>query len=511
MNKNKGKGKTPLPNHTVFLYNVNCQEKHKGDCMMESIIKEKNISFKELEQNIFKYICQCGCEMTRTILEDYDKDLEKARDKKSYRHKGSRTTSIKTVFGEVSYKRTVYKHVNEEGRNEWMYLLDEAMNMDKIGLISTNLAEKIVETVTKESYRGAADVVTQTTGQVISHGGAWNLVQKLGDKICAEEKALVDEMDAGVIVGEEVTPILFEEMDGVYIAMQGKSKPGKKRSREMKVSVAYKGWQYDGKANTKLVGKIMTAGMESANEFLAIREAMLQKKYNTDEIEIRILNGDGGSWIKDPYEPETIFQLDRFHIYQEIIRKISDKRAQKVIRELMDGDRIDECFEFIEAYATSIESPDTLDKGSKKAKELLAYLQNNREGLIPYQRRGINLPKEQSGIVYKNLGTQENHNCSVITQRMKHRRMSWSINGANNIAKLLVRKENKTLYDTIERYTDGIIVAASLNDVMEVLSAAKAPKYDGKGNKDGNIQRGHFVLRDAMMTSSRKALIKAFG
>jgi hypothetical protein len=38
--------------------------------------------------------------------------------------------------------------------------------------------------------------------------------------------------------------------------------------------------------------------MENANEFLAIREAMLQKKYNTDEIEIRILNGDGGTWIK---------------------------------------------------------------------------------------------------------------------------------------------------------------------------------------------------------------------
>lgn len=150
------------------------------------------------------------------------------------------------------------------------------------------------------------------------------------------------------------------------------------------------------------------------------------------------------------------------------------------------------------------------DKGSKKAMELLDYLKKNQDGLIPYQRRGITLPKEKSGIVYKNLGTQENHNCSVITQRMKHRRMSWSIDGANHIAKLLVRKENKTLYDTIERYTDGIIIAARLNEVVEVLSAAKAPKFDGKGNKDGNIQKGHFVLRDAMMTASRKALIRAF-
>ena len=88
------------------------------------------------------------------------------------------------MFGEVVYARTVYQHVN--GKTEWIYLLDEALEMDKIGLISTNLAEKIVETITKESYRGTADVVSQTTGLVISHGGAWNLVQKLGDKICAE-------------------------------------------------------------------------------------------------------------------------------------------------------------------------------------------------------------------------------------------------------------------------------------------------------------------------------------
>ena len=109
----------------------------KEGCMMKSIIKDKIISFKELEKNIFQYICQCGCEMTRTILEEQDKVLEKSRDKKAYRHKGARATTIKTVYGEVAYKRAVYKHINEEGKTEWVYLLDEALQMDKIGLIST--------------------------------------------------------------------------------------------------------------------------------------------------------------------------------------------------------------------------------------------------------------------------------------------------------------------------------------------------------------------------------------
>ena len=31
-----------------------------------------------------------------------------------------------------------------------------------------------------------------------------------------------------------------------------------------------------------------------------------------DEIQQRILNGDGGNWIKETYDPDAIFQLDRY-------------------------------------------------------------------------------------------------------------------------------------------------------------------------------------------------------
>ena len=52
------------------------------------------------------------------------------------------------------------------------------------------------------------------------------------------------------------------------------------------------------------------------------------------------------------------------------------------------------------------------------------------------------------------MGVQENQNCTVITMRMKHRRMRWSRAGANNLAKVLYRQENKKLISTIERHTD---------------------------------------------------------
>ena len=167
--------------------------------------------------------------------------------------------------------------------------------------------------------------------------------------------------------------------------------------------------------------------------------------------------------------------------------------------------------EYIQTYATSIESPETEDKSSKKARELYQYPSNNKEGLLPYNKRGITIPEPEEGIVYKGMGIQESQNCTVITLRMKYRRMRWSAKEANNLAKALYRKENKELVETIDRYTDGLIVTLQMQEIIETLSAAKAPKKDGKGNPYADRLNHHMPLFEAMQTASRKAFKKAFG
>ena len=229
-----------------------------------------------------------------------------------------------------------------------------------------------------------------------------------------------------------------------------------------------------------------------------------------DENGQRVLNGDGGSWIREPYDPDVIFQLDRYHIYQEVLRKIQEKKAQQGIRELLEEEKIDEMLEYIRIYADSVESPDEKDKRSKKARELLKYLENNRQGLLPYDRQGVVIPEPSEGLVYKHMGVQENQNCTVITMRMKHRRMRWSPAGANNLAKALYRRENKDLIQTIERYTDGLVFTMQMTQVIEILSAAKAPKKDGKGNIYADLLHRHMPLLNAMQTASRKAFKRAF-
>jgi len=84
--------------------------------MMNTIVNEQLLSFKELEVKIFVYICQLGREITQILLERYDTELREQRNKKQYRCKGRRKTTIKTVYGEVVYKRNIYQTVTEDGK-----------------------------------------------------------------------------------------------------------------------------------------------------------------------------------------------------------------------------------------------------------------------------------------------------------------------------------------------------------------------------------------------------------
>lgn len=53
------------------------------------------------------------------------------------------------------------------------------------------------------------------------------------------------------LLGKEEIAILFEEMDGVWLKMQGTSK------QEMKVAKTYEGWIKDDKKNTRLSNKMV--------------------------------------------------------------------------------------------------------------------------------------------------------------------------------------------------------------------------------------------------------------
>ncbi len=131
------------------------------------------------------------------------------RDREKYRNKRAGQTTVKTVYGEVSYQRMVYEVIEEDRIRCFVYLLDETLKLDHVGLNSSNMAELLVKGITKLSYREYASQGSKMTGRIISAMGVWKIIRVLGEKVCGEEAELTEEykhvvgLDGGIQGGRE--------------------------------------------------------------------------------------------------------------------------------------------------------------------------------------------------------------------------------------------------------------------------------------------------------------------
>lgn len=438
------------------------------------MLNENGLTFKDFEKKTFEMICKLGQEYTRDFLERYDTYLMENRDKDAYRNKGKRKTTVKTVYGEVEYERRIYQVTREDGLTEFVFLLDEQLEISGVGLISMNMAEQMVSNITEMSYRETAEKITEMTGQSISAMGVWNVIQNLGDKVCEEEQELVKAHKEGQVKGEKEAPVLFEETDGVYVRLQRE----KQDKGEIKVGIAYDGWKKTGKDRYALDGKVVVAGFSKSKEFQEYREATIAQTYNLDETDIRIMNADGAEWVKNICEADTVFQLDPFHRNKAIKENIPYPQAVNAIHELLNNHDIDGVFNYLEIYKNSIGEDDEIEK----AERLITYFKNNRAGLIPYTEKGLILPENREGLVYRNMGTMENHVWSIIAKRMKHNHTCWSIKGGNNLAKILAKKCSGKLNEVASKLKMPLFEKTVVEKIeADILMAGQVKKKAGKG------------------------------
>ncbi len=441
--------------------------------MLENILPKQGFDFNDLEKEIYKIGCEFAAGLMEQVLQRMDEHLEKTRDKKQLRHKGTHRTTLKTLMGEVAYDRTLYETRLKNGEKAYVYLLDEELRLETFGKVTVNLAARIAECASVCSYRETAEKISSMTGQSISHGGAWNVIQDLGEKLSEVEETNAQLAKADQGRGEVITPILFEEADGVWINMQGKDRPKKKRKCELKMAVAYDGWEQQTKARYALRNKVMVCGFETSKEFQRKKEGAIAAVFDTDEITIRILNGDGGSWIKGGLvDADVHFQLDPFHKNREITRKVKDEKQRETVRKLLTEKRIPDLLTYIKGIAELAEA----EAEKKNLSELHEYFSNNREGLIPYQERGLSLPTPPKGLEYRNLGTMEHQVCEGAAKRMKHQKASWSKAGAENMGRLQCKKVCGNLYDAITSLSRTVLPERYIETIEEVLSAAKAQR-----------------------------------
>ena len=315
-------------------------------------LNHNEIDFKTIEEKIYKIVCEVACEIMKDILENIDLRLLAKRDTKKYRNKGFRETCIHTLMGEVEYKRRIYKTKNEDGKNIHVYLLDEFLKKETIGHVSSNLVEKIVENVLEQSYRKTAKNIESMSQSSLSHTAIWDVVQKLGDRIEKQETELINQYNNGNINGKREVKVLFQEADGVWLNMQGEDRPksGKSRKKEMKMAKFYEGWAKRGNQKNAYLTKNRTivASFDKANKFKKLSDATIAKKYNTDEIQYRIINGDGDPWIKRGLGEEGVhYQLDPFHRAREVVRAVPEKSEVKKLNNMFDKGKVEKAMQYL--------------------------------------------------------------------------------------------------------------------------------------------------------------------
>ena len=450
-------------------------------------IAEDHLDFKSFEAILFEIMCGIARELIGQYLAWRDLSIMGTRDKTRYRiiDKG-RETTVKTVFGEAVYSRRYYY---DRELCRYAFLLDEAMGIfNGFGLVSKNLTEKIVHECADKSFRKAAGSVSANTGQGISAMGAWNVVQRYGEAIEAQEARLMELDESGSVghLGGVRSRVIFEEYDDVWIprqrekrrkagtAAKGARKIGKKLGKmPMHVGIAYTGWTQSEDGRHSTADKIAFASFGKPASFRAKFGSLLNQRFDMDGVQHRITNGDGERWIRiGAEENDSILQLDPFHRSTAIVRAVSNKCDRGFLFDAIDKKDVDKVLATICELAMDAQD----ESAQKKLSKLYGYFYSNRDSFLTWHERGIELPAPPEGIVYREMGVQESSNC-LITQRMKRRRGSWSDSGANNMARILCFRSTIGLEAIL-----GVLPKPEPAEAFaEPLSAAKAPQHDGKG------------------------------
>ena len=449
------------------------------------ICNSKIENFENFVSMVYQSVLKMGQEIVAQTLEKMDEALKKERDRKRFRCKGPRKTCVKTIMGPVEYHRQVYLDTTAAERKQYVYLLDEALSISRVGLFSTDLCRQVASLICETNYRGTARAITEMTGMSISHQAVHNVVQRLGGKQTAaiEKHTSLAQSQQGL--GQIETPILYEENDGIWLKLQGKSRKEHGPSKEMKVGIAYDGVRYMpcGKNEKRRIldNKVAYASFESAAIFKKQKEGLVASRFNVNEIRMRILNGDGANWMPKKNSERIISVLDEFHRNKKITECVRDPSFAKLLKELLYKKDIDTLLMCIEAQINSVSEESEI----AKLQELLRYYTDNRENLLGYYERGIEIPPTRvpGEIHHARLGSMESNVYTLIGNRMKDGRACWSIRGANNLALILCAYHTSGL-ESLFCDLDSIPAPTKepeFVDTLPLFGANKVPIREGKG------------------------------
>lgn len=395
----------------------------------ELAVKLKGDVGRKWEEEIYRWACELAQSMAKVLLERLDGELMKEREE-GLKVEGLRERWITTLFGNIKIRRRLYR----DGEGNYRFLLDKAIGLRKRSQASAKVEELATFLCSYLPFEKSERLIRALLPDGISHTTIHRLVGRAVDPYLEEEEREIEKVfECGVIPESEgkVVPHLMVEADGTSIALQREEE----RRTEVKVGIAYEGWDEMGKDRYKLREKTSYTGVMGGKRFWEGLSLMLAKKYDLSRVGKVIVGSDGASWARAGADfLGGIFQLDRFHLLRALYRGLAPDGALvgRIYGACISGD-----VDIADSLLREAQGKSS-GKEAVKIAQLRGYLMDNHLGLGDYR-----LVVEGEGL--RGLGAIEGNVGKLIASRMKKRGMSWTKCGANRMARLINLRERGEL------------------------------------------------------------------
>lgn len=385
------------------------------------------------------------CAAQNVLLQFIAHFEKKLSDVKHFWIKDKRERNLQTIAGEFKITRSrVYDHKQKRYR----YPLDELLGLTERNSATPVLKRAIVEACVNRPYRQANAEILRWTGikrQVMTD---WKLIQREA-KLLRKKLPVPFDWHLAPLpknqTGENPCPALAIDLDGTYCQSQKQ----KHTDHDVKLATIYTHKEPENKKQTrfKLMNKQVVASQttDSVKSFLSKVMDKATKHYGLNDDTFVIIHGDGDTWIKSfktDYCNKVHYFLDPWHVKKKIYLATQLPEIPKEWEKCLYGDP-DTLITQLKIFRVQKTAP--ASKQRKNMDDLIAYLNNNREGLMK-----SNIPDEiknqHPGLCKRGSGQMESNIGKVICDRFKLNRMSWSKGGLDSL--LLLRESHLNGYPT---------------------------------------------------------------
>jgi len=383
----------------------------------EKLLAEKK-DISEFIVEIKKVLDKSGAILVAEALETLDSLVKSDTKRKQswYVHEKSAPNTIATIFGEVHYHRTYYKHKIDK---EYRYLSDELVGIkayDKMDLsLKAKLIEEAIDTPYARSGSKAAESIELTSQSVM------NTIRELGP---------IKNSAAGIKKAKNTPKVLYIEADEDHVALQTGG------CAEPKLVYIHEGKKQIGKGRWELQGLRYFGGMyKEAEELWTDVADYIYQTYDTEKIEKIYLSGDGARWIKTGTSliSKSIFVLDRYHLNKAI--KKAGAHIENAEREIWRAIKNEDKGYLKIVFDTIIGATESETK-IEAIKESRKYILNHWES-IKYHYY-----EDYAGC------SAEGHISHIYSDRLSSRPLGWSSKGVDQMARLRVFAANGgSIYD----------------------------------------------------------------